>query len=414
MKRTSSVSRAFFIFVAFAAVLCATPERAASQTPAPGAEQAREMFASGFTLWQAGDFPSAEQAFRRGLEIEPDNVAANFYMGDILKRRDDLAGARERFAIAVANGSTEPEAFRARTALSEMNGANPDGTVPSYGAYRARLPAETYAVIANSPWMGRLNSAVGWTVAQTARFEMLSSNGANVACVGANLLASNEDAARLASIEARTTYRRILDNNTVETAMDQDRAQCSGLGSRRPRTVSDFTVEPPQTRALNEFLQLGVGELLLASFTPPRSDQPGQRSWHERLRITESDPFLSPGSSIGISYSLRIETPPLSSTTIYAFDCRLVESTLSGSAAFPFSVARIHCEVVHSEGGSRTRRHAFSRDYCFILELGLNLCGLNLVQDGPGRWREERGASSGEQRTRISTLIIAPDTWRPQ
>ena len=48
--------------------------------------RALEIFSTGFTLWQAGEWGASEQALQEGLRIGPANAAANFYYGDILKR----------------------------------------------------------------------------------------------------------------------------------------------------------------------------------------------------------------------------------------------------------------------------------------------------------------------------------------
>ncbi len=75
--------------------------------------QAQALFASAFTLWQAGDYEPAETGFRRGLAIDPANGAANFYLGDILYRQMDFGGAHARFSRTVIFAPNSPEALRA-------------------------------------------------------------------------------------------------------------------------------------------------------------------------------------------------------------------------------------------------------------------------------------------------------------
>jgi formylglycine-generating enzyme required for sulfatase activity len=82
--------------------------------------EAQAIFGSAFSVWQAGDYQSAEIGFRRGLEIDPANGAANFYMGDILRRRGDNAGARMRFSRTLLFAPNSAEALRAERALAEL------------------------------------------------------------------------------------------------------------------------------------------------------------------------------------------------------------------------------------------------------------------------------------------------------
>lgn len=82
--------------------------------------EAQALFVSAFGVWQAGDFAAAEIGFQRGLEIDPANGAANFYLGDCLRRRGDAAGAADYMSRAAAFGPTSSEGLRAQAALREL------------------------------------------------------------------------------------------------------------------------------------------------------------------------------------------------------------------------------------------------------------------------------------------------------
>jgi TolA-binding protein len=70
--------------------------RSASLTPEQKA-QAQGIFATGFKLWQSGDYASAKEAFNEGLTIDPANGMANYYIGDILSRQN--AGGQAAVAM---------------------------------------------------------------------------------------------------------------------------------------------------------------------------------------------------------------------------------------------------------------------------------------------------------------------------
>jgi len=81
---------------------------------------AQALFTTGFSLWQSGDFVSAVKAFKQGLDIDPANASANYYLGDCLLRSKQREEAKTFFSRASALGGTSPEAFKAATALEEM------------------------------------------------------------------------------------------------------------------------------------------------------------------------------------------------------------------------------------------------------------------------------------------------------
>lgn len=127
-------------------------ERARSQrlTAAQRAE-AQALFGSAFQVWQAGDYASAEIGFRRGLEIDPANGPANFYMGDILRRRGDNDGARTHFSRTRAFTPNAPEGLRAEGALSELGPAT--GITQAPAVFAPSSPQITFRDCAQCPEM---------------------------------------------------------------------------------------------------------------------------------------------------------------------------------------------------------------------------------------------------------------------
>jgi tetratricopeptide (TPR) repeat protein len=94
-------------------------ERSKALTP-DQKNQAQQMFNTGFTLWQSGDFASATQAFKEGLDIDPANSQANYYYGDCLRQAKHRNEAIEYFKRANALGGGSPERFKAKAALDEL------------------------------------------------------------------------------------------------------------------------------------------------------------------------------------------------------------------------------------------------------------------------------------------------------
>ena len=104
--------------------------RAAAASP-EDKQAARNAFHAGLALWKSGDFPSAEAAFKLGLDLEPTNGMADFYYGDCLQRRGDAAGAGDYMARAMFFGGQSPEAFKAQAALASLPApADPDISLP--------------------------------------------------------------------------------------------------------------------------------------------------------------------------------------------------------------------------------------------------------------------------------------------
>lgn len=82
--------------------------------------QAQALFSSAFSVWRAEDYAAAELGFREGLAIDPANGSANFYLGDILRRRSDGNAAADYMARAAAFAPGSAEGLRARAALDSL------------------------------------------------------------------------------------------------------------------------------------------------------------------------------------------------------------------------------------------------------------------------------------------------------
>lgn len=82
--------------------------------------QARQLFATGFELWQGGDCAAAVLAFGQGLVIDPANPQANFYRGDCLQKLRRREEAAEAFKRAMTYGAGTPEGFKAQAALNAL------------------------------------------------------------------------------------------------------------------------------------------------------------------------------------------------------------------------------------------------------------------------------------------------------
>ena len=91
MRSQQSILAVFVAFLLPVSALAQTDTAAlTTKSAALGAEdkaKAQQLFATGFSLWQSGDFAAAELAFKQGLDIDPANAQANYYYGDCLARR---------------------------------------------------------------------------------------------------------------------------------------------------------------------------------------------------------------------------------------------------------------------------------------------------------------------------------------
>lgn len=91
--------------------------------------RAIKLFDQAFALYQAGDFDSAKLGFERGLGIDPANGLANYYLGEILARRNDNDGAYMRYERAIFFDSDSAEGLKAQTALAKFQAARREKAV---------------------------------------------------------------------------------------------------------------------------------------------------------------------------------------------------------------------------------------------------------------------------------------------
>ena len=94
--------------------------RQSAALPPEQKAKARELFSTGFTLWQSGDFAAATIAFQTGLDIDPANGVANYYLGDCFRRAKQRQEAMEFLTRASVLGAGSPESFKAAAALKEL------------------------------------------------------------------------------------------------------------------------------------------------------------------------------------------------------------------------------------------------------------------------------------------------------
>lgn len=108
-----------------------------TESPVPPLEtdQARDAWDAGMTAMEREDFDSAADAFRRGLEAEPDQAVLQTALGEALRLKEDPVGARRAFAKAI---DLDPEAVEAHGGLGEVAETEGD-TEEALEHYRAAL-----------------------------------------------------------------------------------------------------------------------------------------------------------------------------------------------------------------------------------------------------------------------------------
>ena len=127
-----------------AAAVATIRAKSAALSPADRS-RASSLFSSAFKLWQAGDFGAAEIGFEEGLGLDPANGPANFYYGDILKRKAD-ARALTFMARAAAFSPDSPEGLKAKLALREGQTQQADAARATEAAARADFDARGWFV----------------------------------------------------------------------------------------------------------------------------------------------------------------------------------------------------------------------------------------------------------------------------
>src|SRR4051794_14073525 len=85
-------------------VASAWPQPANAQAaPSP----AQQIFFDAFELLRQGAHDKAEAKFREGLALDPDNARARLLLGDALRAKKDLAGARAAYEEAARKGAPD-------------------------------------------------------------------------------------------------------------------------------------------------------------------------------------------------------------------------------------------------------------------------------------------------------------------
>jgi len=72
--------------------------------------QAEQLVSEGIRSFESGETAAAQNAFRKALVAEPDNVLAHTYLGIIADRTGDLAEAERHFSAAAITDPTSPSA----------------------------------------------------------------------------------------------------------------------------------------------------------------------------------------------------------------------------------------------------------------------------------------------------------------
>lgn len=82
---------------------------------------AGKLFADGFTLLQKGEYLGASDAYKRGLETDPGNVAARYYFGRALDGLGNATAARSQYELAAQLGPATPEGEIAKNVLADID-----------------------------------------------------------------------------------------------------------------------------------------------------------------------------------------------------------------------------------------------------------------------------------------------------
>ena len=85
---------------------------------APGASS---WFSEAFALLQKGEYAGASAAYRRGLEVDPRNVAAHYYFGRALDGMGNTVEARSHYEMAAKLGPATPEGEIAKNVLADID-----------------------------------------------------------------------------------------------------------------------------------------------------------------------------------------------------------------------------------------------------------------------------------------------------
>jgi formylglycine-generating enzyme required for sulfatase activity len=85
-------------------------------------DRAQAFFKQAFELFQGGAFEAARNRFRQGLEIDPGNALAHYYLAETLMRLKNAGEARRHYELTVALEPAIKEAALAEVALQKLPG----------------------------------------------------------------------------------------------------------------------------------------------------------------------------------------------------------------------------------------------------------------------------------------------------
>ena len=113
---------------------------------------------AGTTALSAKDMETAAAQFRKVLELDPTNGNAAFYLGQALNASNDLAGAKEAFRTAMANGQEE----NAKKQLSNIV------LKEAQAALKANKHAEVVSIVNQAEEEGLISNAAAYQLAASA------------------------------------------------------------------------------------------------------------------------------------------------------------------------------------------------------------------------------------------------------
>ncbi|HIK07614.1 MAG TPA: tetratricopeptide repeat protein [Trichormus sp. M33_DOE_039] len=80
------------------------------------------LFQQGINLYQQKDYPGAEVAFRKVININSTNDVVRLFLGDVLKAQDKMAEATELYQEVIQRSPKNPEAYlRLANILMQQN-----------------------------------------------------------------------------------------------------------------------------------------------------------------------------------------------------------------------------------------------------------------------------------------------------
>jgi hypothetical protein len=379
--RDRTLIRRSFVLAAVAGVcwmvvgIGGPPYDVMAQPTAQVSDQARRdalgVFATGFGLWQAGEYEAAEAAFRRGLELDPENPQANYYLGEILLRRGARNHARAALELAASHEGGAREMFLARGLLRAMESGSLDfNTYPHYAHLPGNIDESLWRGAAGSALMSVVGTAEGWHVSSASRSEVVFRRGRNRHCLNDVLLTSNpEHRQRLWNMRLHQRAWRIGQDHRIEAASEEREVSCRSR--RNAGALPDFRFDWSPRYQLQ--LELPIISGLIGGSS-------SNHRWNEASTVPIS------GHSLNIDYDFRTYNGHLQNHSV---SCTVAEPRAFGPAdfVFPFSVLALDC-----------RKQLSDRTYTFqefwIPELALNLEGF---VDSTWRqdWRSSSDGSTG-------------------